>query len=419
MLREALKDSQEQEPLLEQNQEKLGTLGVGATWTNNLKVYPKQRQAGSIPKARESSIRINNVKEDRKKHWGPKKTFCTTKRCGLFSVLGLFLFWLWWLSGQPYGDPGPCYGKKTVSLITSWVNVTDPDWIKMAIDSGCDIHYLEGGRGDADAFEALRYNLRAVHTNLDFVDHIYIITTGQYPSWLDRSQKFVTVVPHKEFTNPSRTLFNGRTVAASWGIIGPKFAGECFIHNDDDFIINRPMTIDNFFPNGHTRVQPYVNIGLGDWPLSTPVQWLLGSDLESHSKDGHTTYAVHAETYQKYCNQSKLCQENQHGTCNGGRWPCEGEWNAWMSRQKDVAYWSSYDMAFRSTRFVLGIPWFPRWLSELGLSIFNPSHINIRSHGSIDSNPGWVNTIRGFLHRKYPNPAPWESQKQPEWIING
>jgi len=419
MVLENLKDSQEQEPLLEQCPEKPRTSGLDATWTNNLKVY--QRQAGSIPKARESPITITDIREERKKHWRPKKTFCTkrTQRCGLFCVLGLFLFWLWWLSGQPYGDPGPCYGKKTVSLVTSWVNVTDPDWQKMAIDTGCNIDYLLGGRGDADAFEALRYNLRAVHKNLDFVDHIYIITTGQYPSWLDRNQKFVTVVPHKDFTSPSRTLFNGRTVAASWGIMGSQFAGECFIHNDDDFIINRPMTIDRFFPNGHTRVQPYVNIGLGDWPLFTPIAWLWGSDIESISKDGHTTYAVHAETYKKYCRQSELCQENQHGTCNGGRIPCEPEWNGWMSRQKDVAYWSSYDMAIRSSRFVLGLPWCPPWLSALGLRIFNPTHINIRSHGSIDTIPEWVNTIRGYLHSRYPNPAPWESQKQPEWIRNG
>jgi len=357
-------------------------------------------------------------KAEKKKKFFKNSRSCL-RRCGICGCWTIVLFWLWWLSGQAYGEKGPCYGLEKVSLVVSWVNITDVNWQAESVEAGCPVEYALSGKGDGDPFEALRYNLRAVHKNLPFVNHVYLITTGQYPTWLDPDQDFVTVLPHKEFTTPSRTLFNGRTVAALWGVIGSKFAGKCFLHNDDDFIVNRPLTIDHFFPNGHVRVQPWVNINLGDWPLFSLLVWWYGSDLNRIVQDAHTTYAIHSDTFEQYCSESVLCQNNRKGTCNGGRKPIESEYDAWMATRTDVSFWSNYDIAWRSNRFVFGVPWSPPWLSLLGLLLSNPAHINIRSHGNIDTDPNWVNTIRAYLHWRFPRPAPWERQEQPDWIIDG
>tara|TARA_R110002050_G_scaffold150757_1_gene277697 strand:- start:234 stop:554 length:321 start_codon:yes stop_codon:yes gene_type:complete len=50
----------------------------------------------------------------------------------------------------------------------------------------------------------LRYSLRSIMKFAGWVRHIYIVTNGQVPSWLDVSHPRITVVAHEEiFTDPS------------------------------------------------------------------------------------------------------------------------------------------------------------------------------------------------------------------------
>jgi len=418
-----VKDIEEQQPFLEapeggpQTFNSPGQRNGGSSWLDRASKNVTRRQVSSDGNRSEKKVWDSDIDKRKKNKFVKKRRTCCL-RCGICCCLSLVVFWLWWLSGQSYGKPGPCSGLEKVSLLISWVNVTDSNWQAESRAAGCPVEYALGAGGDGDPFEALRYNLRAVHNYLPFVDHVYLSTTGQYPSWLDTTQDFVTVLPHKKFTTPSRTLFNGRTVAALWAEIGSKFAGECFIHNDDDFIVNRPLSIDDLFPNGHVRVQPFVNIGF-DMPLSSFFVWWYGSNLKSVVADAHTTYAIHSESFKQYCAQSTLCQQNQKATCDEGRKPTEGEYDVWMTTRPDVSYWSNFDIAWRANRFVFGVPWVAPWVNLLGVLLTYPAHINIRSHGGIDSDPAWVNTIRGYLHWKFPDPAPWEQQEQPDWIVDG
>jgi len=50
--------------------------------------------------------------------------------------------------------------------------------------------------------EELRYSLRSVERHAPWVRHIFIITNGQIPSWLNLDNPRVTVVPHQVTFTP-------------------------------------------------------------------------------------------------------------------------------------------------------------------------------------------------------------------------
>src|SRR5690554_5980151 len=51
--------------------------------------------------------------------------------------------------------------------------------------------------------DELKYSLRSVWLYAPFVRHIYIVTVGHRPEWLDTDSGKVTIVPHREiFPNP-------------------------------------------------------------------------------------------------------------------------------------------------------------------------------------------------------------------------
>ena len=51
--------------------------------------------------------------------------------------------------------------------------------------------------------QELRYSLRSVEQHAPWVRHIYIVTSGQIPSWLDLDSPRVTLVSHKVGHTPS------------------------------------------------------------------------------------------------------------------------------------------------------------------------------------------------------------------------
>lgn len=50
--------------------------------------------------------------------------------------------------------------------------------------------------------EELRYSLRSVERFAPWVRHVFIVTNGQIPSWLNLDSPLVTVVPHEVRVHP-------------------------------------------------------------------------------------------------------------------------------------------------------------------------------------------------------------------------
>lgn len=93
-----------------------------------------------------------------------------------------------------------------VDVVYTWVNGTDPAWQQQylrwrrAAPGG-------SGPGSADGSDdlrrfrdndELRHSMRSVHMFAPWVRHIFVLTDGQVPAWLDLEHPRVSVVSHRE-----------------------------------------------------------------------------------------------------------------------------------------------------------------------------------------------------------------------------
>jgi len=96
-----------------------------------------------------------------------------------------------WLFGQvrecaTYNEP--------IDAVYTWVNGSDPDFIQSLND------YKHGSiqASRYQDFDQLLYSLRSIEQYASWIRHVFIVTNGQIPSWLDLSSERVTIVTHNE-----------------------------------------------------------------------------------------------------------------------------------------------------------------------------------------------------------------------------
>ncbi|XP_076248426.1 N-acetylglucosamine-1-phosphate transferase subunits alpha and beta isoform X2 [Calliopsis andreniformis] len=90
-----------------------------------------------------------------------------------------------------------------IDVVYTWVNGSDPSFLKNLKEHVpiADINTAASRFSDKDE---LRYSLRSLEMYAPWVRHVYIVTNGQIPSWLDMDNPRVTLVTHEDiFLNKS------------------------------------------------------------------------------------------------------------------------------------------------------------------------------------------------------------------------
>ena len=103
--------------------------------------------------------------------------------------------------------------------------------------------------------EELRYSLRSLRMYAPFVRHVYVVTDGQVPAWLDTSVEGLTVVDHRDiFTVPDALpVFSSRAIETQLHHI--EDLSERYLYLNDDVFFARPTRAGTFFhANGIVRV---------------------------------------------------------------------------------------------------------------------------------------------------------------------
>lgn len=91
----------------------------------------------------------------------------------------------------------------------------------------------------------LKHSLRSVEKNAPWINHIYIVTNGQKPSWLNLNHPKITIVPHSKIMPKSALpTFNSLAIEACLDNI-PGLS-EYFIYGNDDFFFG-PCNPSDFF----------------------------------------------------------------------------------------------------------------------------------------------------------------------------
>ncbi|XP_041636939.1 N-acetylglucosamine-1-phosphotransferase subunits alpha/beta isoform X2 [Cheilinus undulatus] len=125
--------------------------------------------------------------------------------------------------------------------------------------------------------EELRYSLRSVERHAPWVRHIFIVTNGQIPSWLNLDNPRVTVVTHKDIFQNHSHLPTFSSPAIETHIHRIPGLSQKFIYLNDDVMFGKEVWPDDFY--SHSKGQKvYLT-----WPVPNCAEGCPGSWI----KDGY------------------------------------------------------------------------------------------------------------------------------------
>ncbi|MGW4731888.1 stealth family protein [Streptomyces shenzhenensis] len=112
--------------------------------------------------------------------------------------------------------------------------------------------------------DELKYSLRSLAMYADFVRHIYLVTDGQKPYWLDDRAPGITVVDHRDiFPQDVLPVFNSHAIETRLHHI-PGLS-EHYLYFNDDVFVGRRVTAEHFFHGSGLMKVPVspLKIGVG------------------------------------------------------------------------------------------------------------------------------------------------------------
>ena len=141
-----------------------------------------------------------------------------------------------------------------IDFVLPWVDGSDKEWLALKNDyQKSDIHlsYDPDTRGDCRFRDIglLQYWFRSVERFAPWVNHVFFITCGQKPDWLNESHPKLRLVDHKDYI-PADYLptFQSNTIELNLHRI-PDLSEHFILFNDDTFLL-RPVKPEFFFKNG-------------------------------------------------------------------------------------------------------------------------------------------------------------------------
>ncbi|KRN94731.1 stealth family protein [Pediococcus stilesii] len=137
--------------------------------------------------------------------------------------------------------------NEKIDFVVTWVNSNDVEWQKK-MNSQLELmgkEQLMTGEERYHDFGFFRYWFRAVEKYASWVNHIYLVTDSQIPSFF-KGNKRVTIIDHKQFI-PQEFLptFSSSTIE----LFLDKIPGieEKFVYFNDDMLLNNFVTPKTFF----------------------------------------------------------------------------------------------------------------------------------------------------------------------------
>ncbi|CAK4140237.1 unnamed protein product [Aphanomyces euteiches] len=169
-----------------------------------------------------------------------------------------------------FAKDAPYMGYPAIDVVYTWVNGSDPRWKrekdywhrrwKAQINGEIFDETDESIVFDASAAatenrfrdnEELRYSLRSIEMYAPWVRHVYLVTDGQIPSWLNVDSPRLTIVPHRDiFANRSHLpVFSSPAIESNLDNI-PGLSS-LFLYFNDDVFLGAPVTPEDFIsPSG-------------------------------------------------------------------------------------------------------------------------------------------------------------------------
>ncbi|WP_017541637.1 stealth family protein [Nocardiopsis halophila] len=322
---------------------------------------------------------------------------------------------------EPFTRPRVDQVDFPIDAVYTWVDGDDPDLAaKRAHHRGEASEVTAHGAGASryTSRDELKYSLRSLHAYAPFIRHVYIVTDGQTPDWLDTSAGGVTVVDHRDiFTDPDALpVFNSHAIETQLHHITG--LSERYLYLNDDFFLGRPAAAEDFFyANGIAKVpfSPF-QFGFGEPHPDEPAPNSAGKNVRALMEAEHGRFITHKF---KHAPQPQIRQVMNE---------LEKTFAASVQATAASRFRSTGDIAMTATlhhhhalltgravpgryrlRYVdLSAPDAPDRLNELRTE---------RAHdffclNDVDTPPERQEEVgrmvRGFLEKYFPFPSPWE-----------
>ncbi len=155
-----------------------------------------------------------------------------------------------------------------VDIVYTWVDGEEPEMrakrARYQEHGIAEILDKETGASRYTSHDELKYSLRSLAMYADFVRHIYLVTDGQKPHWLDDSAPGITVVDHRDiFPEGVLPVFNSHAIETRLHHI-PGLS-EHYLYFNDDVFVGRRVTAEHFFHGSGLMKIPVspLKIGVG------------------------------------------------------------------------------------------------------------------------------------------------------------
>ena len=147
--------------------------------------------------------------------------------------------------------------KDLIDAVYLWCDGKDPSFVRRKRDllESLGLTWNESNFGDIRFIDnqELKFSLRSINRYIPWINHIFIVTDKQKPSWLIDHPK-ITLIDHKQII-PEEFLPTFNSVAIESFIDRIPGLAEKFLLFNDDMFINAPLDPSFFFKNDLPKVR--------------------------------------------------------------------------------------------------------------------------------------------------------------------
>ena len=146
--------------------------------------------------------------------------------------------------------------EEKIDIVVLWVDGSDPEFIrkKQAVTGQVSPvnHDIDGDQRYRD-YGTLHFWFRMIEKHAPWVNHIYLVTNGQKPDWLNLKHPKLRWITHKEFM-PKEYLPSFNSSAIELNIHRIEGLSEHLIYFNDDMFMIKDTQPSDFYKNGQPKL---------------------------------------------------------------------------------------------------------------------------------------------------------------------
>lgn len=133
-----------------------------------------------------------------------------------------------------------------IDLVYLWCDGEDPQFKKRKAKLAGNEQPLHNDKKLYEQIDELKFSLRSAHMYAPWINHIFIVTDRQIPSWLNTDNPKISIIDHSQIL-PPEVIPNFNSCAIETALYKIPNLSECFLYSNDDMFFYNPVSPHFFF----------------------------------------------------------------------------------------------------------------------------------------------------------------------------